>query len=84
MIANTATVTAVTIARNERNHGIYEVHKAGCAHLNLRHMDVMYDGTVTGADVAAYAAAQADDNEGCLYQVGPCLQRGKRPVYGDI
>lgn len=72
----------VTVARNEKNHGIYEVHKAGCAHLNLRHMDVVF--THEAAEPVAFARRYAEGQDGILATTGPCVQRGKREVFGTV
>lgn len=67
------------VARNERT-SLYEVHKAGCAHLNLPHMDVMV-GSVEASDGVTLAENSAYENEGCGYTTGPCVQRGKRETF---
>lgn len=68
-----------TVARNSKT-SVYEVHKDGCAHLNFPFMEVMVTGVV-GESGNAVAKQSSEENEGCGYTTGPCVQRGKRPTY---
>ena len=67
-----------TIARNNRT-SLYEVHKAGCAHTRLGHMDFRTD--VEGTDGDTIARESAERNEGWGYTTGPCVKRGPRATY---
>jgi hypothetical protein len=60
-----------TVARNDKT-SFYEVHKAGCAHLNARHMEP--SGQYAGQPGAVADAFQAG-NDGCLTRLGPCARK---------
>lgn len=62
-----------TIAYNE-HRGTYEVHRAGCAHLNLPKLQPMFDRDGDVFDVARW---YEQGNEGIFTLLAPCAATGK-------
>jgi len=75
-------MSQITTARNAKTT-IYEVHKAGCTHLNFGHMEVMGYVDHEVEDAIAFTKDYAESQDGILATVGPCIKRGKREIYGD-
>ena len=55
---------------------LYEVHKPGCRHLNMK-SNYLYGFCTYKGDTAAEAAADFEArNEECFTKLAPCVKRG--------
>lgn len=64
--------TGYQIAFNHKNYD-YEVHAAGCKHLNAKHLETM------GKETEAHSGAEVKEafeagNDGCYATLGPCAR----------